>query len=411
MKIHNTLTKRLESFKPIDDKSVTIYVCGITPYDTTHLGHASTYIFFDALIRYLKFKGYTVIYTQNVTDINDRDKDILQKAKEQKIPWSKLAEFWTKKFLNDMHSLNWTPPDNFLKASEQIPAMITLIQKLLKNNLSYQVKGSIYLDISKVKNYGKLSKFSNPKMLKVAEEFEEDLKNPDKKNPLDITLWRATEKNQPSHIPSFDSPFGKGRPGWHIECSAMSISSLGEQIDPFDELRVNGERSRTIDIHGGGADLIFPHHEAEIAQSEGATGKIPFAKFWIHTQPVFYRGQKMSKSKGNLVMVSDLLKKYSPNAIRWLLLSNHFRKKWEYKEEDLIKAQKNIDAIEKVLALQGVPREPIATGYKDQFIKIMDENVNTPKALKFLLKLAKENSKKDLLKLMSVLGFDTKKLI
>lgn len=357
MKIFNSLSSKLEEFRPIRDKKVTIYVCGITPYDTTHLGHAFTYIFFDTLVRYLKFTGFNVLYTQNVTDINDRDTDILAKAKEQRVSWQRLAELWTKKFLADMQALNWIFPNHYLKASEQIDSMISLIRKLLDKKLAYQVRGSVYLDIALFPNFGKLSRFSKRKMLIVAKEFEEDLKNPDKKNPLDITLWRATTADQPAHIPSFPSPYGGGRPGWHIECSAMSISTLGQQID----------------IHGGGRDLKFPHHETEIIQSEGATGQVPFAKYWLHTGTVFYQGQKMSKSKGNLVLVSDLLKKYTPNAIRWLLLSHHWSKNWEYQEEDLIKAQKQ------VVALQGEALEA------KEFTQIMDNNLDTPKALKLPL--------------------------
>lgn len=369
MKIYNSLTKRNEDFEPINPGRVTVYVCGITPYDTTHLGHAFTYISFDTLLRYLRFKGYKVLYTQNVTDINDRDKDILERARIQNIPWRKLAEFWTKKFLQDMANLNWIKPDNFLFASKELPSMIQFINSLLKNGLAYKKNGSVYLDIKKIPDFGKLSGLSYEEMLKVAKDFEEDLENPNKRNPLDITLWRAAEPNQPTHIPSFlakgqsasggDSPFGTGRPGWHIECSAMSINTLGEQID----------------IHGGGKDLIFPHHEAEIAQSEGATNKKPFAKYWIHTSTVFYQGQKMSKSKGNLVLISDLLKKYSPNAVRWLLLSNHFRKDWEYKESDLQKAQIIVDCLEKNLASQGLALEPA-----------LEDNFSTPKALEILAK-------------------------
>lgn len=385
MKIYNSLSQKLEEFKPLNDKKVTIYVCGITPYDTTHLGHAFTYIFFDALIRYLKFQGFQVTYTQNVTDINDRDKDILERAKQQNIPWYKLAQFWTDKFLADMSALNWIFPAYYLKASEQIPPMVDLIQKLLKNGLAYQVNGSVYLDISKDKDYGKLSRLNRKQMLETAKEFEEDLTNPDKRNPLDITLWRATQKNQPSHIPSFDSPFGQGRPGWHIECSAMSTSTLGEQLD----------------IHGGGIDLKFPHHEAEIAQSEGATGKVPFAKYWLHTGQVYYQGEKMSKSKGNLVMVSKLLEKYQPNAIRWLLLSHHWQEKWEYKEEDLAQSQKNVENIEQALASQGEALEP---NHLRMFTQLMDQNLDTPKALQLLLKLAKQKAK-ELKKIYSTLGF------
>ncbi|MBI2086162.1 cysteine--tRNA ligase [Candidatus Daviesbacteria bacterium] len=389
MKIYNSLSKNSEEFKPLKEKKVTIYVCGITPYDTTHLGHAFTYISFDTLIRYLKFKGFEIIYTQNVTDINDRDKDILQRAKEQNTSWSKLADFWTKKFLEDMKNLNWVFPTYYLKASEQIPSMIDLIQKLLDKKLAYLLNGSVYLDISKYPNYGKLSGFSRNKMLKVAKDFEEDLDNPDKIHPLDITLWRGTLASHIGsgnvNIPSFPSPFGPGRPGWHIECSAMSTATLGLQID----------------IHGGGKDLKFPHHEAEIVQSEGATGKIPFAKYWLHAGTVFYQGEKMSKSKGNLVMVSDLIQKYSANAVRWLLLSHHWSKDWEYKEKDLIKAQKEVKIIEQAAALQG---EALERNTMSQFNKILDNNLDTPKALKLLLKLAKQNSK-GLRTLYTSLGF------
>lgn len=359
MKLYNSLSRSKQEFVPLDNKKVTIYVCGITPYDTTHLGHAFTYIAFDALIKYLKFKGLDVEYTQNVTDINDKDNDILKRAKEQNISWKKLASYWTKHFLLDMKNLNWTPPQNYLWASKEIPSMILIIKKLIKNNLGYAVNGSVYLDISKVKDFGKLSGFSKSKMLKVAKNFEEDLNNLDKKNPLDITLWRAAKKTDPKHIPSFSSPFGKGRPGWHIECSAMATCSLGTQID----------------IHGGGIDLIYPHHEAEIAQSEGATGKIPFSKFWIHTGSVYYQGKKMSKSLGNLVMVSDLLKKYSPQAIRWVLLSHHYSKAWEFKILELQEAEKIIKSLQ--FKKSGLPKE---------FINALENNLDTPKALEVIKK-------------------------
>lgn len=375
MKLFNSLSQKLEEFKPLNKDRVTIYVCGITPYDTTHLGHAFTYISFDTLIRYLKFKGLKVIYTQNVTDVNDRDRDILARALEQNISWHKLAEIWTKRFLKDMEKLNWVKPTHYLKASENIPYMIKLIKRLLAKGLAYQKNSGVYLDITKFPNYGRLSKFSKDKMLEIAKEFEEDLKNPDKKNPLDTTLWREAIPHQDRHIPSFLSPWGKGRPGWHIECSAMSMEYLGDQID----------------IHGGGMDLIFPHHEAEIVQSEGATGKIPFVKYWMHTGAVFYQDKKMSKSKGNLVMVSDLFKRYSPNAIRWLLLSHHWSKPWEYKEEDLIQAQKEVEAVEMALTSESLP-DQVWEAQTQQFTQIMDQDLDTSKALQFLLKLSKQGN-------------------
>lgn len=372
MIIYNSLTRKLETFKPHLSGKVSIYVCGITPYDTTHLGHAFTYISFDALIRFLTFKGFNLSYTQNVTDINDRDRDILQRAQEKGITWQHLSKYWTKKFLEDMKALNWTAPINYLYASKNLVAMIRMIKSLLKKGFAYQVNGSVYIDVGKFKNFGSLSRLNKNQMLKKALEFEEDIKDPQKKNPLDFTLWKASQPNQPTHIPSFKSPWGRGRPGWHIECSAMSVSSLGKQID----------------IHGGGKDLIFPHHEAEIIQSEGAAGKIPFVKYWMHTGTVYYKGVKMSKSKGNLVMVSDLLKKYSANAIRWLLLSHHYRSDWEFKEDELKKAQKNVDKLQK----------SIAQGLDYQWNKILSQDLNTPKVLNFLL----QNPDK---KIYEILGF------
>lgn len=374
MKIYNSLSKKLEEFKPLKKGHVSIYVCGITPYDTTHLGHANTYIFFDTLIRYLKFCGFKVTYTQNITDINDRDKDILERARQQNISWQNLSDYWTKKFLKDMVALNWIMPQNYLKASEQIPSMIKLIQALLKNGFAYEVSGSIYLNVNKSSDFGKLSGFGKNKMIKIAEGFEEDLDNPQKRYPLDFTLWKDKTANQPKHIPSFNSPWGQGRPGWHIECSAIATSTLGKQID----------------IHGGGKDLIFPHHEAEIVQSEKATKKTPFVKYWIHTGRVFYKREKMSKSKGNLIMVSKLLKKYSANAIRWLILSQHLRSDWEFEEKDLKKAQKEWESIKDKLVSKTIPEE---------FTKLMDQNLNTPKVLKLLIKNPNR-------KIYNVLGFD-----
>lgn len=379
MQIYNTLSHTKELFKPINNQSVTMYVCGITPYDTTHLGHAFTYIAFDALFRYLRHQEYEVIYTQNVTDINDRDNDLLKRAQEQKISWQELANFWTKRFLTDMQKLNWIKPTNYIKASENIPSMIVLIQKIIASNYGYVVNNNVYLDVKKDKSYGELSRLSESEMLTLAKQFEEDVTNPDKKNPLDITLWRASSNDQPAHIPSFPSPFGDGRPGWHIECSAMAMSTLGE----------------TIDIHGGGQDLIYPHHESEIAQSESGTKKIPFAKYWLHTGTVSYQGKKMSKSLGNLVLVSDLLQDYSPNAIRWMLLSHHYRDSWEFhmKELDVAKAiLKKITPHLLSYDVRGGASEK--NPYKDLFLEAMNDDLNTPQVLAYLVQWADEVGEK-----------------
>ena len=383
MRLYNSLTKKLETFTPLDKTNVKMYVCGITPYDTTHLGHAFTYVFFDSLIRYLTYKDFSVTYTQNVTDINDRDNDILKRAKELGIAWQYLANFWTDKFLDDMHALNWTMPDHFLWASAHISGMISLINKLLEKDVAYRKNSGVYLDTKKVKDFGKLSGFAHGKMLTIAREFDEDIDNPDKRNPLDITLWRPTLKKQPTHIPSFPSPFGEGRPGWHLECSAMAICSLGEQID----------------IHGGGMDLIYPHHESEIAQSEMGTNKVPFAKYWLHTELVSYKGQKMSKSLGNLVMVSDLLQKYSANAIRYTLLSHHYRTRWEFNESELKEAEAKVIEIRKSLNFKSSGN---INSTIQQFNNFLDDDMNTPKALEIMTN-AENNG--DVKQMAQVLGF------
>ncbi len=390
MKLYNSLTRQPEEFTSLQEKRVTLYVCGITPYDTTHLGHAFTYISFDMLVRFLQFQNYTVTYTQNVTDINDRDNDILQRAEEQHTTWDKLSTFWTEKFLSDMHTLNWIMPTNYLYASEEIPHMIPLIEKIIKNGKAYTIHGGVYLDIEKVPDFGKLSKVSKEDMIKIAKDFDEDLDNPDKKHPLDITLWRPTSPNQPVHIPSFDSPWGKGRPGWHIECSAMAISSLGE----------------TIDIHGGGIDLIFPHHESEIAQSESGTGKTPFAKYWMHTGTVYIHGKKMSKSLGNLILVNDLLKKYSSNAIRWVLLSHHYREQWEYQEEEFEKAE---EVLEKIVACLQSPvvQKDSETDFSQAAIDLLSDDLNSPALLQKLSEISSVSFEeaRDIQAVLSMLGF------
>ncbi|MBI2028523.1 MAG: class I tRNA ligase family protein [Candidatus Levybacteria bacterium] len=317
----------------------------------------------------------------------------MARAKEQNVSWHELADFWTKRFHDDMGKLNWIIPTNYLKASEQINSMINLIAQLLNNGLAYKVQGNIFLDITNFPQYGKLSHLSEKEMLKIAKEFDEDLDNPFKKHRLDITLWRASTPNQAKHIPSFDSPFGMGRPGWHIECSAMAISSLGQQID----------------IHGGGQDLKFPHHESEVIQSEGATGKIPFAKYWLHTGEVRYKGGKMSKSLGNLVLISDLLKKYSPNAIRWMLLSHHYRSSWEFTEGEMEKAQENVNFIEEYIKnfQEGNLKNKEDSLSQKEFEVYMNNDLDTPSVLSYILKSARnglENSQR-ISSILQILGF------
>lgn len=375
MRLYNTLSNKIEDLKPLKDKEIKIYVCGITPYDTTHLGHAFTYLFFDTLIRYLKFNSYKVNYTQNVTDIDD---DILRRAKEEKKDWKELGNFWTERFLDDLKFLNITPPENYVKATDSITQIIEIVQFLFDRKFAYQkggnvldrkVANSVYFDVRKFNGYGKLSKYSKLEMIRLSKERGGNPNDPNKKDPLDFILWQKSKSNEPF----WESPWGKGRPGWHIECSAMIYKYLGEQID----------------IHGGGQDLVFPHHESEIAQSESFTMKVPFVKYWMHVAMVRYKGEKMSKSLGNLVMVSDLSKKYSSNVIRFLLLSHHYRSTWELKDFELEKVKEKVIRIERALSLS--KKSKICNEeYLQKFTSFLDEDFNTPDALNFIYKTSQE---------------------
>jgi len=381
MKLFNTSSQTKETFQPLHKDKVTMYVCGITPYDTTHLGHAFTYMAFDVLQRYLAFKGYHVTYTQNVTDVDD---DLLRKAKEVGKDWQELGEFWTDKFVHDMKVLNITTPDHYVKATENIPTIISIVEKLIQQNVAYEKEGTVFFRTKRDPEYGKLSHYPREQMIKLSKERGANPDDPRKEDPLDFILWQKSLPDEPS----WQSPWGQGRPGWHIECSAMSYQTLGEQID----------------IHGGGTDLIYPHHESEIAQSENFTGKKPFVKYWMHTGAVMYEGEKMSKSLGNLVMVSDLMKKYSANAIRYLLLSHHYREPWEFHEKELEEAQKQMDSIQENLKDVSSAKED--KELIDQITKLLDDDLATPDALKVLFSEVTNPEKQATIKyLLETVGF------
>ena len=403
--LYNSLTRKKEKFVTLIDKKVKIYVCGITPYDITHLGHAFTYVFFDVLIRYLRFKKYNVNYTQNVTDIDD---DILKKAKEENRDWRELGNFWINKFLSDMKSLNVLPSTNYVKATNSIPTMIEMIRVLKKKGFAYQRGGNVYFEVKKFKKYGKLSGFNYNQMLLISKERGGNPNDVLKKDPLDFLLWQESKIGEPF----WESPWtmvnagkGEGRPGWHIECSSMINKYLGDQID----------------IHGGGRDLVFPHHESEIAQSESYTNSKPFVKYWIHTAMLLSLGEKMAKSLGNLVMVSDLLKKYSADAIRWVLLSHHYRTPWEFDEDELDEAERNaslVSAVKNVTSNevgdpQGIPPRQLAgrndnelNGNLKHFISLMDDDLNTPDVLKLIVRLSKTSfQQQTIVSFLSTLGF------
>lgn len=367
MKLYNALSRNIEPFEPLGEV-VTIYVCGITPYDTTHLGHAFTYTSADILIRYLESQGHKVGYVQNVTDIDD---DILRKAKEVGENWRALGNRWTIHFIQDMQALNVRPPDHYPRATDVVPEMIEVIQKLLNVGVAYEIASNVYFAVEAWPEYGKLSYLPRHEMLPVANAHGNKPDDPYKRNPLDFVLWQAHTPGEPA----WNSPWGAGRPGWHIECSTMATHFLGE----------------TIDIHSGGADLIFPHHESEIAQAEPATGQKPFARFWLHTAMVRYESEKMSKSLGNLIMIRDLLEEWPADVIRFYLGSHHYRQSWEYEAGQLAQAAQRVERLRAATALSGGQGEPLAAQPAYQaFTGAMDQDLDTSGALLALDSLAEQ---------------------
>ena len=310
--LYNTLTREKE---PLSDQSVGIYVCGVTPYDTTHLGHAFTYTAFDVLIRYLRFLGRNVIYVRNVTDIDD---DILLRARSREMHWKELGDREYDKFTTDMEHLNNLPPEHEPRATDHIPDIVQIIEGLLAKGCAYASDGNVYFDVKNYARFGKLCGLSYVAQLELANERGNFPADPLKHDPLDFVLWQAKKDGEPS----WPSPWGEGRPGWHIECSAMSMKYLGDSFA----------------IHGGGGDLVFPHHEAEIAQSECLTGK-PFVRFWMHTGMLYCGEHKMSKSLGNMVFLADLLPVCPPDAIRLYLLGHHYREPWNHDRRELATAR------------------------------------------------------------------------
>ena len=392
MKLFNTLTQSLEDFVPLNDKKVTMYVCGVTPYDTTHLGHAFTYVTFDTLRRYLDFRGYAVSYVQNVTNIDD---DILRKAREVGMAWDELGNRETEQYLRDMDILNVQRPTVYARATDEIPGMVEIIQSLLANGYAYESGGNVYFSVRKDHDFGIMARAIGlndyAAMLTIANERGNYPDDTRKKDPLDFVLWQAQAPGEPA----WPSPWGPGRPGWHIECSAMSMRYLGPQID----------------IHGGGADLTFPHHTCEIAQSEHFTGKAPFVRYWMHTGMVYQEGEKMSKSLGNLTLVRNLIKDYSADAIRTVLLNHHYRYPWECFPQDLEGATETVELFQQVRTIVGKQPQDGDELLLDRFKAAMDNDLNTPQAL-LLLRQASEtvianhdkNTGAEILKLTTVLG-------
>ena len=360
--LYNTLTREKE---PLSDQSVGIYVCGVTPYDTTHLGHAFTYTAFDVLIRYLRFLGRNVIYVRNVTDIDD---DILLRARSREMHWKELGDREYDKFTTDMEHLNNLPPEHQPLATDHIPDIVEIIEGLLAKGCAYASDGNVYFDVKNYARFGKLCGLSYVAQLELANERGNFPADPLKHDPLDFVLWQAKKDAEPS----WPSPWGEGRPGWHIECSAMSMKYLGE----------------TFAIHGGGGDLVFPHHEAEIAQSECLTGK-PFVRFWMHTGMLYCGEHKMSKSLGNMVFLADLLPVCPPDAIRLYLLGHHYREPWNHDRRELATARTLARKLSQALnggLEEATPEEIERCG--SGVLAALADDLDTARAIEELRKLA-----------------------
>ena len=367
MRVYNPITQRVEPFVP-RGKQASVYVCGVTPYDTTHLGHAFTYCVFDVLIRYLEFQGLTVRYVQNVTDIDD---DILRKAREVGEDWRALGNRWTAHFIRDMQALNVRPPDHYPRATEIIPEIVSVVARLIEKGVAYESGGSVYFHVDAWPEFGQLSHLPREQMLPIANERGNNPNDPHKRDPLDFVLWQAQAPGEPA----WDSPWGPGRPGWHIECSTMSHHYLGSPID----------------FHGGGGDLAFPHHECEIAQAEAASGERPCVRFWMHAAMVRYAGEKMSKSLGNLVMVNDLLRTWSADGLRLYLAAHHYRQTWSYAEDELAAAERRAGLLREAVATQGGNGAAVAAeAAMGAFTAALDDDLATPAALDALERLARD---------------------
>lgn len=371
--IYNTLAKTKQEFIPITPGRVKMYVCGVTVYDYCHLGHGRAYVAFDIIYRYLKYLGNEVTYVRNVTDIDDK---IIARARDVKEDVTAVTKKYLEEFHKDAENLNLLPPTHEPKATEYIPQMIKIIEKLIRSGLAYRAGGSVYFEVTKFKEYGKLSN-RNIDLLLAGARVEPD---PMKKAPLDFCLWKEVKPDEPF----WESPWGKGRPGWHMECSAMSLNLLGEEFD----------------IHGGGQDLIFPHHENEIAQSYGYTAKMP-VHYWIHNGFVTINKEKMSKSLGNFFTLKDIFAKYNPNVVRFFLLTQHYRSPVDFSDQLLEDAKNAILRIEDCLRRSDLYIEnkelpidkSISMELKERFEGAMDDDFNTAQALAVIFDIVKDINK------------------
>jgi len=376
LKLYNTLSRKKEVFKPRKGRKVNLFVCGPTCYDFSHIGHARTYIVFDVITKYLREKGFDVFYLQNITDIDDK---IIQRAKEKKVSPQKLARDFEREYLKDMKSLKIDSVTKYARATEHIKEIISQVEKLLKKGYAYQIEDGIYYNIAKFKGYGKLSKRT---VLQAEDAVSRMDEAKEKRNKGDFCLWKFSKFGEPK----WKSPFGWGRPGWHIEDTAIAEKYFGYQYN----------------IHGGARDLIFPHHEAEIAQMEAISGKKPMVKYWLHSGFLTVGGQKMAKSLGNFITIRDFLKENSPRVLRFLVIKNHYRSPIDYNERLLSQTKKDSDRIAEFV---GKLKDIISSGKQNsktinvlilktekEFKNAMDDDFNTPKAVAVILNLVNKGN-------------------
>ncbi|WP_297091193.1 cysteine--tRNA ligase [Thermococcus sp.] len=376
IRVYNTLTKQKEEFRPLRDGEVRMYVCGPTVYDYTHIGHARTYIAFDVIRRYLEHRGYTVLMVMNFTDIDDK---IIRRANETGEDPKELAEKFLRYFLEDMEALKVKPADIYPRVTEHIQDIIDFVKKLQEKGYAYEGSDGVYFEVQKFKDYGKLSGVKLEELRKGARVEPGE----GKKNPEDFALWKKAKPGEPK----WESPWGEGRPGWHIECSTMSTRYLGESFD----------------IHGGGNDLIFPHHENEIAQTEACTGQ-QWVRYWLHTGFLMVNGEKMSKSLGNFITIREALKRYDPEVIRLFVLQRHYRSPLDYTEEGMEHAKNNLERLYNTLENIRVAMERAELSFKwgqeefeayeairsarEKFYEAMDDDFNTAEAMKAVFEVS-----------------------
>jgi L-cysteine:1D-myo-inositol 2-amino-2-deoxy-alpha-D-glucopyranoside ligase len=359
LSLYCTQQRAVVPFEPGD--TVRMYVCGITPYDSTHLGHAATYLTYDLLTRRLEELGHQVLMVRNITDVDD---SILPKARELGIPYLELAASELERFHRDVDALELRPPFAEPRATETIDEIISIVSQLLDSGHAYLTGGTAYFDVSSFPSFGQVSHYDHDQMVRLARARGGNPDDPHRRDPLDFVLWQPSLEDEPA----WRAPFGVGRPGWHIECSAMAMQELGP----------------TLDLHGGGTDLIFPHHECEVAQSEALTGK-PFVRHWLHSAMVAYEGEKMSKSLGNLVFVSDLLGIADPRAIRLALMHHHYRAGFEWHDTDI---QDGTALLHRLLAAAKRSEGPDPRPFAERVRAAIDDDLDTPRALDALGELA-----------------------